>query len=299
MCGSGSASDLGRLPDMARFAGSTLSVALPGGRLYVCGQCNSLQRSPTLSEARYGQLYGSGSDEVWTGEARRPDHERVAAFILENGLPASLLDIGCNTGRFLNSLPNSIRKFGVEPSRRASAVAREVGIDILADDVTGIPRDMRFDCITLIDVIEHVPEPGKLLDQLIALLAPGGRLVISTGDPECVAWREKCKNKFWYCSFAEHISFPSRKWITERGAEQGCSLDHAEQFRYGDFGAIRTFSKWAFQTIYRFCSPLSYLAGWLILRERLNPFARTNLFLPCAGLYRDHHIISLLAPEST
>jgi SAM-dependent methyltransferase len=283
---------------MARFAGSTLPAALPGGRLYACGQCNSLQRSPILSEGQYGQLYGSGSDEVWTGEARRPDHERVAAFIRENGIPASLLDVGCNTGRFLNSLPSSIRKFGVEPSRQASAVARKMGINVLADDVTGISSHMLFDCITLIDVIEHVPDPGKLLDQLIARLAPGGRLVISTGDPECTAWREMYKSKFWYCSFAEHISFPSRKWLMERGAEQGCSLELSAQFRYGDFGTIRTFVKWMFQTVYKFFPPLSYLAGWALLRERLFPFARTNLFLPCAGLYRDHHIISLLAPES-
>jgi SAM-dependent methyltransferase len=299
MCGSTELSDLGPLPDMARFAGATLSQAIPGGRLYSCGHCSSMQRDPILSEQAYGHLYSSGSDEVWTGEAHRPDHDRVAANIMRNSPPASVLDVGCNTGRFLRMLPNTILKFGVEPSRQASKIARESGIDILAEDVSAVPNDQRFDCITLIDVLEHMPDPDGLLRRLLSMLTPGGRLLISTGDPECAAWKDTFRNKFWYASFAEHISFPSAKWLSGTATELGCTVERVEQFRYGDFGALRTAIKWLFQTTYRFLPPASYLAGWAVLRERSNPFARINLFLPCAGVYRDHHIISILAPEST
>jgi 2-polyprenyl-3-methyl-5-hydroxy-6-metoxy-1,4-benzoquinol methylase len=298
MCGSGVLTHLGALPDMARFAGAALSESLSGGRLYSCEHCNSMQRSPILPTQLYSELYEAGSDEVWTGEVHRPDHERVAAFILRRKPPISVLDIGCNTGRFLRMLPDSVRKFGVEPSIQSALIARNAGVEILAGDVEGVSSDMRFDCITLIDVLEHVPEPRRLLETLLAMLNPGGRLVISTGDPECPAWRNKHKNKFWYCSFAEHISFPSLKWLESVATNSGFSLEHAEQFRYGDFGAARTFVKWMFQTTYRFFPPLSYLSGWVLMRERLNPFARVNLFLPCAGVYRDHHIVSLLASES-
>ncbi len=298
MCGSRDVSDLGQLPDMGRFAGAVLLQKLPGGRLYSCKRCNSKQRSPILPEEHYGRLYTSGSDEVWAGEARRPDHDRVAAYILSKNPPISLLDIGCNTGRFLGMLPKTILKFGVEPSQQASAVAREAGINIIAGDIADVSSEMRFDCITLTDVIEHVPDPGRLIDRLLSLLTPGGRLVISTGDPECPAWRGKYRNKFWYCSFAEHISFPSLGWLTESADKNGCILEYAEQFRYGHYGTLRTAIKWAFQFTYWALPPLSYIAGWALLRERSNPFARINLFLPCAGVYRDHHIISLLSPES-
>jgi SAM-dependent methyltransferase len=102
----------------------------------------------------------------------------------------SLLDIGCFAGSFLSLVPQS-------------QFARQVGVDILHSQVEYARarygtrfREFRhladlsdlgnvsevFDCITAIELIEHLApnEVRDLLAQVARKLAPGGRLVITT-----------------------------------------------------------------------------------------------------------------------
>ena len=65
----------------------------------------------------------------------------------------------------------------------------------------------------MIDVIEHVTNPGELLDQALPHLTPGGTLIISTGDAGNVLWRRVFRSRFWYSSFPEHITFPSLRYF--------------------------------------------------------------------------------------
>lgn len=102
----------------------------------------------------------------------------------------SILDIGCFAGSFLSMVPE--HRFG-----------RQVGVDILEEQVSfanatygtsfrqfkHIPSisdltklDESFDCITLIEVIEHLrpDEIRVLFDALVSRLRPGGKLVLTT-----------------------------------------------------------------------------------------------------------------------
>jgi 2-polyprenyl-3-methyl-5-hydroxy-6-metoxy-1,4-benzoquinol methylase len=94
-----------------------------------------------------------------------------------------LLDVGCFDGVLL--------------SRAAGRVSEAIGIDPLAEPVQRgnirilrgcIPggrlfEPARFDCITLLAVLEHVPEPEKLARECFDLLAPGGRVIITVPRP--------------------------------------------------------------------------------------------------------------------
>jgi 2-polyprenyl-3-methyl-5-hydroxy-6-metoxy-1,4-benzoquinol methylase len=115
--------------------------------------------------------------------------ERVLDCLPPTGM-RSLLDVGCFAGSFLSLVPES-------------QFPCQVGVDILAPqieyarahygtayrrfhhvagvaDLDGVEGE--FDCITLIEVIEHLtPEEVRvLLDRLSRKLVPGGRLVITT-----------------------------------------------------------------------------------------------------------------------
>jgi 2-polyprenyl-6-hydroxyphenyl methylase/3-demethylubiquinone-9 3-methyltransferase len=52
---------------------------------------------------------------------------------------------------------------------------REVSVEALAQDMPGA-----FDAITCMEMLEHVPDPGSVVDACAALLKPGGRLFLST-----------------------------------------------------------------------------------------------------------------------
>lgn len=130
----------------------------------------------------------------------------------------SILDIGCFAGTFLSLVPE--RRF-----------ARQLGVDILPEQVAyanatyGTPfREFRhlariselaslhetFDCITLIEVIEHLraDENRELFDGIVDRLKPGGKLVLTTPN-YASAWPaiERILNRVSDVSYEEqHIT---------------------------------------------------------------------------------------------
>ncbi|MBN2687622.1 MAG: class I SAM-dependent methyltransferase, partial [Deltaproteobacteria bacterium] len=92
-----------------------------------------------------------------------------------------VLDIGCGFGFFLREMKNrGWQAEGVEISPAGSRYTRDM-LDVpvhvhpleeleLADDV--------FDVVTLFYVIEHVPDPIKLLKEVNRILKPGGLVLL-------------------------------------------------------------------------------------------------------------------------
>ena len=97
------------------------------------------------------------------------------------GAKGKLLDVGAATGFFVAlARERGFDARGVELSEYAASLGRQKGLDIetgtLADS-TGT-----YDAITMLDVIEHLPDPRADLKRAYALLRPGGVLVINTPD---------------------------------------------------------------------------------------------------------------------
>jgi 2-polyprenyl-3-methyl-5-hydroxy-6-metoxy-1,4-benzoquinol methylase len=102
----------------------------------------------------------------------------------------SILDIGCFAGSFLSMIPPSSfeRQLGVDILRAQIDYANaHYGTDFRRfrhlESVAGLAAvDETFDCITLIEVIEHLnkEEATLLLSHISKKLKPGGRLVLTT-----------------------------------------------------------------------------------------------------------------------
>jgi SAM-dependent methyltransferase len=109
------------------------------------------------------------------------DVREELAFV--NGLPGGrLLDVGCGLGFFLSGLEPRWERHGVEISAYAAACAAghaEVHSGTLED--AEFP-DAHFDAVVMHHVIEHVEQPGELLDEALRVLRPGGWLVLGTPD---------------------------------------------------------------------------------------------------------------------
>ncbi len=98
--------------------------------------------------------------------------------------PRTLLDIGCGMGCFLGAMKAAGWTVeGIEVSAYAADyVAKNLGIPVRCGTVEQFPadREKSFDVITLWDVLEHVPDPARLLRHCRRLLKPGGCFFLST-----------------------------------------------------------------------------------------------------------------------
>jgi 2-polyprenyl-3-methyl-5-hydroxy-6-metoxy-1,4-benzoquinol methylase len=298
VCGSDrSVTDLGAIPDSDYFAGRVLLEPLAGGRLFHCRSCRSMFRHPIFSASKYLELYEHGNPTQWSGGLDRRDLSIVRSEILASPGLSKILDVGCGTGDFLFSLPNHFQKFGIEPSDAANH-AELRGVEIVARQIDNLPANARFNVVTMIDVIEHVVDPTSLLIRAYAHLEPGGKIVISTGDPDCPIWRQILKSRFWYVSFPEHITFPSfgfcQDWCEKHDAVALRKLATRYHMLRGWRLALNFLMQGAF-----YVSPNAFSwVGRVAARLRGSPTPRRQTFSPgVPGLFVDHQIVVIEKPR--
>ena len=115
----------------------------------------------------------------------RPPPDRPPEATLD-GL--DLLDVGCGAGLLAEPLARlGASVTGIDPSERAIEAARRHaeagGLDVRYRPATAgqlLDEGLRFDAVTALEVIEHVPDPEGFAYELASLLRPGGVLVLST-----------------------------------------------------------------------------------------------------------------------
>ncbi len=107
--------------------------------------------------------------------------DRIEAACGAKGL---MLDIGAATGFFLGlARDRGWEVLGLEASAHAAAVANSKGLDVRAGTLEeGVFPQASFKAITMWDVIEHMDDPGPILERVAGLLEPNGVLAINTPD---------------------------------------------------------------------------------------------------------------------
>ena len=114
-----------------------------------------------------------------------------AAWITERWSAAGkrVLDVGCGGGVLTESLAKAgAEAAGIDASAALVQIARahaaEAGLAIDYQAVTAEAHALalpgRFDALTCMELLEHVPDPAGLLAACHTLLAPGGELFLST-----------------------------------------------------------------------------------------------------------------------
>jgi SAM-dependent methyltransferase len=103
-----------------------------------------------------------------------------------------LLDVGCDTGGFLQAAAQEfgVVPVGVDAASRAVAVAQQQGIEAYLTPIESAPDHLRdFPLITVIDLIEHVIDPASFLRQVRARLRPGGLVYLETPNIQSAVYR--------------------------------------------------------------------------------------------------------------
>ena len=101
---------------------------------------------------------------------------------------AKILDLGCGAGIATEALARAnFVMTGADASADAIGVARshaaeaQLTIDYkvaLAEDL--VAEGLTYQGVTALEIIEHVPDPQHFINTLSQLLAPGGKLFVST-----------------------------------------------------------------------------------------------------------------------
>jgi SAM-dependent methyltransferase len=95
------------------------------------------------------------------------------------------LDFGAGAGglvRYVNEHVTGARCVGYDEGAMV-AQARQSGIAFL-DESDLAAHGNAFDVVTMIEVVEHLPDPVDVLRKVRALLKPGGLLFLTTGNAE-------------------------------------------------------------------------------------------------------------------
>ena len=101
-----------------------------------------------------------------------------------------LLDIGCSSGYFLSLASNQgFSSYGVEPNKKESAYAMQNGIRVIGSTISELPNDIKFDVITLWDVLEHIPRPVSYLGKIRSHLNPNGLIFVQVPSSDSLAAR--------------------------------------------------------------------------------------------------------------
>lgn len=173
-----------------------------GERAVLCRRCGLVFLTPRLRAGALTRYYASDAFSREVRGSGRPTEEALAYRdmrarrrwrFLRDELPegGGCLEIGCGAGNFLRILDeNGYEATGIDPSAGYVAHASESGLDAregrFPDDLAPASP---YDLIFMFHVLEHVPEPRRMLEDVRERLAPGGLFVLEYPDVELAARR--------------------------------------------------------------------------------------------------------------
>ena len=124
----------------------------------------------------------------WDADMIRND--TIISTILDNAgvVPGvDVLDVACGTGvlfpDYLARRVGSLTAVDISPEmvRIARSKYPENLVTVCCGDVEELDFDRQFDCIVIYNAFPHFPEPGRLIENLVKLLKPGGILTVAHG----------------------------------------------------------------------------------------------------------------------
>jgi SAM-dependent methyltransferase len=180
-----------------------------------CHDCTHVFANPRPTADFIQSLYGDIDDPEYQDEAegRQKNFEQIMKTLEklhpEKGL---LLDVGAATGILMNlARDRGWNPEGIEPSAWAVQTGRErYGLEIRVGDfeTADIPSN-RFTAVTMVDFIEHIPDPVIALTKAREHLLPDGTLCLVTPNLRSLAAR--IAGRRWWHYRPAHLAYFTRR----------------------------------------------------------------------------------------
>ncbi len=132
-----------------------------------------------------GHVPGYAADYLADREFSEAKFDRVLRHLERYVQPGRLLDVGSGPGFLLVAAEaRGWKATGLDLNEWAVEYGqRELGVDVRAGDLADASFDAEsFDAVTLMDVLEHLPDPDALVARVSRLVRPGGAIALLTPD---------------------------------------------------------------------------------------------------------------------
>ena len=144
-----------------------------------CSKCGLVRLSEfAIDDSFYADAHmhdNSPCSPVLMLKQSKEDTARRFAQFKDLILNKHILDFGCGAGGFLLATRDKAASVtGVEPEKRLHPFFKKQRLRVF-EDISDIPHDTYFDVITMFHVLEHLPDPLPLLNQIYKLLNGNSR----------------------------------------------------------------------------------------------------------------------------
>ncbi len=204
--------------------------------LMECGACGHLYVPAQFAPEELGKLYTDyyprGNFDL---DSFSPETEKAGFSSWLNGdrgsafrwIPCNVrvLDIGCGIGATLAyHKQRGCEAYGIEADGNVQPIARRYGLEIRQGIFDGTQFESGyFDYVTLDQVAEHVTDPNALMRGVARVLKPGGKVVITTPNPNSAGARlfgRKWLN--WHIPY--HLQFYTKRSLRKVAEQAGLKL---------------------------------------------------------------------------
>ncbi|MET7984001.1 MULTISPECIES: class I SAM-dependent methyltransferase [unclassified Streptomyces] len=165
-----------------------------------CGDCAHAFQNPRLTPEGLAFYHRDPREDAHDGLAERllahpgrsGRHLAAARALLPFAEPESWLDIGTGQGHF-PAAAKEVHPYtsfdGLDPTRRverarAAGRVEEAHVGRLTDPRIAERLRARYDVVSMFHHLEHTPEPRAELRAALAVLRPGGHLLVEVPDPD-------------------------------------------------------------------------------------------------------------------
>ncbi|MBN1230454.1 MAG: class I SAM-dependent methyltransferase [Anaerolineales bacterium] len=210
-------------------------------QLVRCNKCGLMYLNPRLKEEVVISGYSGGEDPVFVSQIEGREKTFAKSLkIIEKYKPerGHLLDIGTAGGSFLSVARDAGWEVaGCEPNRWLTEWSKEhYGLDITPGTLFDMQlEDNAFDVVTLWDVLEHTPDPTKVLREIARILKPGGILVTNVPDMDALVTRLMGRKYVFLLSIHLYYFTPDslRKMFAKTGFKLLKYRTHWQQLAFG------------------------------------------------------------------
>lgn len=166
-----------------------------------------------------------GSESVLRKEFNR-DVNLLLSQVEHKTKKPRLLDIGSAYGFFLEEAKEYFEVQGLEVAAEAVAFSKKRGLQVTEGilDAKNTAQIGKFDVVTFLDVIEHVPNPNEFFQNIDKITHKGSKILLTTGNFGSLFSR--ITGKFWrLMTPPQHAYFYTRKSLIDLLKRHGFEVD--------------------------------------------------------------------------